>query len=87
MSLVSLQPQLSSLLQSLPPCPIEQEKLDELVKDTLEQSKAKSEHPQGVVRTVPEYSKSQWEYLLKNEVFLLAVGFRYMWRTVGLNVP
>jgi hypothetical protein len=78
MSLVSLQPHLSSLLKSLPPCPNEQDRLGELVRGTLEQSQARSEYAPQTVRTVPEYSKSQWEYLLKNEVFLLAVGPRYM---------
>ena len=74
MSLVSLQPYLSSLLKSLPPSPVEQDKLNELVKDALEQVNTKTERPPKIARIVPEYTKSQWEYLLKNEVFLLAVG-------------
>jgi hypothetical protein len=84
MSLDSLQPKLSSLLKSLPPRPIEQNKLNELVKDTLEKSKAKTPK---IVRIVSEYSKNQWEYLLKNEVFLLAVGARYTRLTIGSWSP
>lgn len=72
MSLVSLEPYLSFLLKSLPPRSTERDKLNELVKDTLQQSKATTERTSNAVRTVPEYSKSQWEYLLKNEVFRLA---------------
>ncbi|KAJ7103182.1 THO complex subunit 1 transcription elongation factor-domain-containing protein [Mycena belliarum] len=60
--MASLQPGLARLLQSLHPSPT-QEKLDELVKKTLESTKAKSS---------PENRKSQWEFLLKNEVFDLA---------------
>ena len=76
MSLDSLQPYLSSLLKSLPPRPVDQAKLSELVEDTLTQVK--------VGRTVSEHKKSQWEYLLKNEVFLLAVGAPYRKPTVRL---
>lgn len=64
MSMVSLQPVLASLLKSLPPRPIEQTTLNELVKETITQSQTK---------TSAENRKSQWEYLLKNEIFLLAV--------------
>ncbi|KAJ6463746.1 THO complex subunit 1 transcription elongation factor-domain-containing protein [Mycena vulgaris] len=60
--MTSLQPSLALLLKSLPPSPT-QEKLDELVKKTLAESKAKSS---------PENRKSQWEFLLKNAVFDLA---------------
>jgi len=74
MSLASLQPHISSLLKSLPPHPIEQSKLNELIKDTLKHSK---------IKTQPESSKTQWEYLLKNEVFLLAVGSHYTQATTG----
>ncbi|KAJ7492268.1 THO complex subunit 1 transcription elongation factor-domain-containing protein [Mycena latifolia] len=60
--MTSLQPTLALLLKSLPPSPT-QEKLDELVKKSLANSKTKSS---------PENRKSQWEFLLKNEVFDLA---------------
>jgi len=53
-------------LNSLPPSPIEKAKLDELVARTLDESKDKSS---------PENRKVQWEYLLKNDIFLLAVRF------------
>ncbi|KAJ6609332.1 THO complex subunit 1 transcription elongation factor-domain-containing protein [Mycena sp. CBHHK59/15] len=61
--MTSLQPSLTSLLKSLPPSPVPQEKLNGLVEKTLSKSQAKSS---------PENRKSQWEYLLKNEVFNLA---------------
>lgn len=62
--MASLQPYITSLLKSLPPSPIEQDTLNELVSHTLADSIDKSS---------PENRKSQWEYLLKNEIFLLAV--------------
>jgi len=62
--MASLQPYITSLLESLPPSPVEQDKLDELVSRTLADSQDKSSS---------ENRKSQWEYLLKNEIFLLAV--------------
>lgn len=62
--MVSLQPTLITLLNSLPPSPFEQKALNELVEKTLNESKNNSS---------PENRKSQWEYLLKNEVFKLAV--------------
>jgi len=61
---LQLQPFLTSLLDSLPPSPIEKSKLDELVARTISESRGKSS---------PENRKVQWEYLLKNDVFLLAV--------------
>ena len=64
--MVALQPLLASLLDSLPPSPIEKAKLDELVARTLDESRDKSS---------PENRKVQWEYLLKHDVFLLAVCF------------
>ena len=64
--MASLQPYITSLLKSLPPSPIEQDTLNELVSRTLADSKDKSS---------PENHKSQWEYLLKNEIFLLAVSW------------
>lgn len=62
--MASLQPYITSLLKSLPPSPVQQDKLDELVSRALADSKDKSSL---------ENRKSQWEYLLKNEVYLLAV--------------
>lgn len=62
-SLQQLQPSLTRLLKSLPPSP-SQGKLDELVKKTLSDTQAKSS---------AENRKSQWDYLLKNAVFDLAV--------------
>jgi hypothetical protein len=44
-------------------------KLDELVARTLSESKGKAS---------PENYKVQWEYLLKNDVFLLAVSLVFM---------
>lgn len=87
MSLVSLEPYLSFLLKSLPPRSTERDKLNELVKDTLQQSKAATERTSNAVRTVPEYSKSQWEYLLKNEVFRLAVCTSYTRPTLDSRSP
>lgn len=62
--MVSLKPHLTSLLKSLPPSPVDQLKLDELVKKTVLQSK------NGFS---PENRKLQWEYLLKDDIFQLAV--------------
>ncbi|KAF4611518.1 hypothetical protein D9613_004115 [Agrocybe pediades] len=61
----SLQPHLTSFLKSLPPPPVNRNKLDELVRKTLSESQDKCS---------PENRKSQWEYLLKNDVFLLAAN-------------
>jgi len=61
--MLSLSPSLEALLTSLPH-PVDQQTLNELVKKTLDESKGKSS---------PENSKSQWEYLLKNDIFVLAV--------------
>jgi hypothetical protein len=62
--MASLQPYIDTLLKSLPPSPVEQDTLNDLVSHALENSKDKSSL---------ENRKSQWEYLLKNEIFLLAV--------------
>ncbi|KAJ7724223.1 THO complex subunit 1 transcription elongation factor-domain-containing protein [Mycena metata] len=62
MGMASLQPILTRLLKSLPPSPT-QEKLNELVKQTLVEAEDKSSS---------ENRKSQWEFLLKNAVFDLA---------------
>ncbi|KAG5652065.1 hypothetical protein H0H81_006420 [Sphagnurus paluster] len=63
MSMLSLQPLLTALLDSLPEPPIEQAVLDEHVKKTITEARKASPS---------ETRKSQWEYLLKNEVFNLA---------------
>ena len=65
--MASLLPYITSLLEALPPSPVEQDTLDELVSRALADSKDKSSL---------ENRKSQWEYLLKNEIFLLAVCCR-----------
>jgi hypothetical protein len=62
--MTSLQPFLASLLKSLPPPPAAQNVLNNLIKETLQDTKDK---------TSAENRKSQWEYLLKNEIFILAV--------------
>ena len=62
--MVSLKPHLTSLLKSLPPSPVDQKKLDELVKNTIVQSKNDFS---------VENRKLQWEYLLKDDIFKLAV--------------
>lgn len=62
--MVSLQPFLDSLFSSLPDVPISKVQYDTLVKKTLDDSSGKSS---------PENRKSQWEYLLKDQVFKLAV--------------
>ena len=62
--MASLQPYITSLLNSLPPSPVEQGTLDELVSHALADSIDKSSL---------ENRKSQWEYLLKNEIYSLAV--------------
>jgi len=74
--MASLQPLLASLLDSLPPSPIEKEKLDELVARTIYESRDKSS---------PENRKVQWEYLLKNDIFLLAVRFAVVKKLDTLN--
>ncbi|CAA7268047.1 unnamed protein product [Cyclocybe aegerita] len=61
--MVSLQPHLTALLKSLPLSPVDQTKLHELVTRTISEVKDKS---------TPDNRKSQWEYLLKNDIFLLA---------------
>jgi hypothetical protein len=62
--MVSLQPFLDFLLSSLPNPPISKAQLETSVRKTLDESRGKSS---------PENRKSQWEYLLKNEIFNLAV--------------
>jgi hypothetical protein len=62
--MASLQPFLNTLLSSLPAPPIPKAQLETLARKTLDESSGKSS---------PENRKSQWEYLLKNEIFKLAV--------------
>lgn len=61
--MVSLQPGLDSLLKSLLPGPVDQQKLDGLVRKALTEKN----------KFCAENRKSQWEYLLKNDIFILAV--------------
>jgi len=63
--MVSFQPHLASLLKSLPPTPVDEAKLNDLVSDKLEETKNFS---------TPEIRKAQWEYALKDDIFALAVG-------------
>jgi hypothetical protein len=62
--MLSLSPCLESLLIAFPPHPVDQQALKSLVEETLKQSK---------VISSPENRKSQWEYLLRNDIFALAV--------------
>ncbi|KXN88950.1 THO complex subunit 1 [Leucoagaricus sp. SymC.cos] len=62
--MVPLQPFLDSLLSSLSNSPESRTRLENLVRKTLNESNDKSS---------PENRKNQWEYLLKNEIFNLAV--------------
>jgi len=66
--MVSLQPSLDSLLSSLTKSPISKLELETLVDETLKSSASQSS---------PENWKSQWEYLLKDEIFKLAVRVRF----------
>lgn len=77
--MTSLKPYLTSLLSSLPPSPIPEEALDALVRKTLEESKGKSS---------PENVKAQWEYLLREEIFNLAVRFplSFLYRQMNLTI-
>ena len=61
----ALQDSLSSLLASLPPRPIDKATLDTLVERTLEESKAK---------TNQETWKNKWEFVLRKDIFELAVS-------------
>ena len=62
--MVSLRPQFEKLLKGLPPPPANPEQLHLLVKQTLDEAR-------GSARS--ENWKNQWEYLLRNEIFKLAV--------------
>ncbi|KAH9949329.1 UDP-glucose 4-epimerase [Amylocystis lapponica] len=59
----ALEAELQSLLKSLHSCPLDKETLDGSVAKTLDATKNKSSS---------EIRKTQWEYLLKNEIFTLA---------------
>lgn len=61
----ALQDSLTSLLASLPPRPINKVALDALVAQTLEESRSK---------TSPDTWKAKWEYVLRKEVYELAVS-------------
>lgn len=63
-AMTSLLPCFKKLVNSLPTGPLDPQTLDSLVKKALEDSKNVSSI---------ENRKTQWEYLLKNEVFTLAV--------------
>jgi hypothetical protein len=70
----SLRPFLAKLLETLPPAPADQEELKELVSRTLTEARPHAS---------TENWKSQWEYLLKDEIFRLVV--RSPLRTVKLG--
>jgi hypothetical protein len=63
-AMASLKPLLKSLLSSLPAGPVDKGVIDSLVTNTLLQAEGKSS---------VENRKTQWEYLLKDEVLTLAV--------------
>jgi len=76
--MVSFQPHLASLLKSLPPTPVDEAKLNDLVSDKLEETKNFS---------TPEIRKAQWEYALKDDIFALAVGLKYAYATRCSSLP
>lgn len=63
-TMASLAPHLKSLVNSLSHRPVDAQTLGSLIQNVLDESKDK---------VSPDNWKSQWEYLLKNEVFILAV--------------
>ncbi|KAL0570657.1 hypothetical protein V5O48_011305 [Marasmius crinis-equi] len=63
MSLVSLQPALARLVSTVSSSPVDKEQLEQLVRKALDDTKGTSSL---------ENRKSQWEFLLKNEVLNLA---------------
>jgi hypothetical protein len=63
-TMVSLAPHLNSLIKSMSVQPVDELILDSLIQKELNESSKK---------VSVENRKSQWEYLLKNEVFALAV--------------
>lgn len=56
---------LKNLIASLPPQPIPKEVIDALVSEALSEVEGR--------KTTPENRRIQWEYALRNEVFILAV--------------
>ena len=62
--MLSLQPHLTTLLDSLPPPPVNQDQLRDTVKRTLQKTADNS---------APENRKAAWESLLKNDIFHLVV--------------
>ena len=64
-TMVSLAPHLKSLIKSMSVQPVDELILDSLIQKELNETSKK---------VSVENRKSQWEYLLKNEVFALAVG-------------
>ena len=64
LAMLSLQPNFASLLKAFPPRPVDQQALHRLVEKTLRDSATKS---------TPENRKAQWEYLLRKDIFHLAV--------------
>jgi THO complex subunit 1 len=62
--MVSLAPHLKSLIKSMSAQPVDELILDSLIQKELNETSKK---------VSVENRKSQWEYLLKNEVFALAV--------------
>jgi hypothetical protein len=64
MIMVSLAPTLQSLIKSIHAQPVDSQTLNRLVQKVLDESN-------NMVSI--ENRKSQWEYLLKNEIFTLAV--------------
>lgn len=64
--MVSLQPTLTALLKSLPPPPVE----PDVIKGNI--VKVVTNGKQAKISV--ENKRVQWEYLLKNEIFKLAVG-------------
>lgn len=63
MSYLALSQSLEKLLQGLPPHPIDEQELNGLVSSTISESSDRSSF---------DNRKSQWEFLLKDEVFRLA---------------
>jgi len=66
--MLSLQPHLTTLLDSLPPPPVNQEQLRDIVSRTLRKTADNSS---------PENRKAAWESLLKDDIFHLAVCTRF----------
>jgi hypothetical protein len=74
--MVSLQPHLTTLLDSLPPPPVNQDQLRDIVNRTLQRTADNSSL---------ENRKAAWESLLKNEIFQLAVCIQFKLHIRGLS--